>query len=212
MTTKQYSAIEKLTHGCAQLGIELSATQQQQLWTHLDLLEKWNRSVNLTAITDRDDMVTHHLLDSLSIMQFVRGQSLLDIGSGGGFPGLPLAIMRPDLSCTLLDSRQKRTEFLRNACVVLKLANVSVATERVESYQTAVKFDILVSRAFASLSDTLTMSEGLHRRGSRLLAMKGAMAKQEIALLDKNWQKRTTIEKLNVPFLEAKRNLLIVEL
>lgn len=199
----------RLEQGCAQLGISLSATQAERLRGHLALLAKWNRRLNVTAVK-HDDRVVRHLLDSLAIAPFVGG-SLLDIGSGGGFPGMPLAIVNPRLKVTLLDSHGRRIEFLRHVCAALGLDNVSVVRRRVEDYRPAEKFDTLAARAFASLGDTLNATAALHRPGGRLLAMKGRMPAQEIAHLDPPRQKRMTIKKLRVPFLSAERHLIIIE-
>ncbi len=174
---------DRLAPGCAQLGIVLSAAQHAQLRRHLQLLAKWNRGLNLTAIHKADDMVTRHVLDCLAIAPFVRGQALLDIGSGGGFPGLPLAIAKPELRVTLLDSRGKRVEFLRHVCADLGLSNAAVVHRRVEDYRPARKFDTLAARAFAPLADAVAACAGLHRRDGRLLAMKGKMPEAEIAAL-----------------------------
>ena len=207
---------EKLEQGCRQLGITLSAAQEAQLCGHLELLSKWNRRLNLTAIKSMDDMLVRHLLDCLAIAPFVRGRALLDIGSGGGFPGVPLAIVRPQLKVTLLDSRGKRIEFLRNISAALGLGNVTVVKQRVQDYRPAGKFDTLATRAFASLDHTLKATAGLHRSGCRLLAMKGGFPGPEIACLEPAVRERfidtLAIEKLNVPFLAAERHLIIIEL
>ena len=203
---------KKLKQGCARLGITLSAVQAEQLGAHLELLAKWNRRLNLTAITAPDEMLARHLLDSLAIAPFVRGDALLDVGSGGGFPGLPLAIVNPHLNVTLLDSRGKRTEFLGAVCAELKLANVRVVKRRVEDYRPAAKFDTLATRAFAPLARTLELTAALHRPGCRLLAMKGRCPAAEIARLAPNLAERCVVEKLNVPLLSAERRLIIIEL
>jgi 16S rRNA (guanine527-N7)-methyltransferase len=158
-----------------------------------------------------NDMIVQHLLDSLAIAPFVRGRSLLDIGSGGGFPGMPLAIVDPSLAVTLLDSRGKRIEFLRYACATLGIGNVQLARQRAEDCRPGVKFDTLATRAFASLADTLKLTAGLHQPGCRMLAMKGKIPDREIELLDPVFRDRVTIEKLNVPFLAAERHLIIIE-
>ena len=209
--TKQPDSNEKLEPGCEQLGLTLSADQHTRLRGHLALLAKWNRRLNLTAVKSHDDMVVRHVLDSLAIAPFVRGDSLLDIGSGGGFPGLPLAIVHPHWRVTLLDSRARRVAFLRQACAVLDLEQVSVVQERVENYRPAEKFDTLAARAFASLGDTLRATTALHRSGSRLLAMKGRMPTPEIARLEPPWRERMTVAKLCVPFLSAERHLIMIE-
>ena len=202
---------DKLEQGCERLGIALSADQSTRLRRHLALLAKWNRRLNLTSVKGMDDMVVRHLLDSLAIARFVRGQSLLDIGSGGGFPGMPLAVINPQLEVTLLDSRGKRIEFLRYACAALDLGGVSVVRGRVEDYRPAQKFDTLAVRAFASLGETLKATVALHRPGVRLLAMKGRLPVREMAALDDSWRERMTVEKLQVPFLAAERHLIIIE-
>lgn len=229
---KQHCDPDKLEQGCERLGIALSVDQGARLRRHLGLLAKWNRRLNLTSVNGMDDMVVRHLLDSLAIARFVRGRSLLDIGSGGGFPGMPLAIVNPRLKVTLLDSRGRRIEFLRYVRAALSLGNVSVARGRVEDYRPAEKsagsefsrspqgayqgryaqkFDTLAVRAFASLGDTLKATAALHRPGARLLAMKGRMPAREIACLDSRWRERMTVEKLHVPFLAAERHLIIIE-
>ena len=203
---------EKLERGCDLLGISLSTLQTERLRGHLELLAKWNRRLNLTAIKRADDMLVRHLLDSLAIARFAASGTLLDIGSGGGFPGVPLAIANPDLRVTLLDSRARRVEFLRYACAALGLGNVSVVKQRVEDYRPAEKFDTLATRAFASLGDTLQATAALHRPGARLLAMKGQAPLREMAHLDTGWRERVTVERLRVPFLAAERHLIIIEL
>ena len=202
---------DKLEQGCERLGIALSADQGARLRRHLALLAKWNRRLNLTSVKGMDDMVVRHLLDSLAIARFVRGQSLLDIGSGGGFPGMPLAVINPQLEVTLLDSRGKRVEFLRYACAALDLGGVSVVRGRVEDYRPAEKFDTLAVRAFASLGETLKATAALHRPGVRLLAMKGRLPVREMAALSDSWRERMIVEKLQVPFLAAERHLIIIE-
>ena len=206
---------DKLEQGCERLGIALSADQGARLRRHLALLAKWNRRLNLTSVKGMDDMVVRHLLDSLAIARFVRGHSLLDIGSGGGFPGMPLAVINPQLEVTLLDSRGKRIEFLRYACAALDLGGVSVVRGRVEDYRPAArpaqKFDTLAVRAFASLGETLKATAALHRPGVRLLAMKGRLPVREMAALSDSWRERMIVEKLQVPFLAAERHLIIIE-
>ena len=202
---------DKLEQGCERLGIALSADQGARLRRHLALLAKWNRRLNLTSVKGMDDMVVRHLLDSLAIARFVRGHSLLDIGSGGGFPGMPLAVINPQLEVTLLDSRGKRIEFLRYACAALDLGGVSVVRGRVEDYRPAQKFDTLAVRAFASLGETLKATAALHRPGVRLLAMKGRLPVREMAALSDSWRERMIVEKLQVPFLAAERHLIIIE-
>jgi len=202
-----------LQRGCAQLGVDLPATAARRLLAHLALLEQWNRRFNLTAVRDVDTMVARHLLDSLAVARFVRGDSLIDIGSGAGFPGLPLAVARPQLQVTLLDSRMRRVEFLRAVCAELQLGNVEVVRARVEDYRPARKFDTLTVRAFAPLARTLRLTVNLHRPGARLLAMKGRAPDAEIAAagVDAAAKSAITVHKLSVPFLRAERHVVIAE-
>ncbi|MGI9310826.1 MAG: 16S rRNA (guanine(527)-N(7))-methyltransferase RsmG [bacterium] len=192
------------------MGLALSDAQAQRMRAHLALLAKWNRKVNLTAVA-REDMVARHLLDCLAIAAFVRGRRLLDLGSGAGFPGIPLAIIAPHLEVTLIESRAKRAEFLRHAVDELALANVETVQQRAEAYRPARKFDTLAARAFASLGACVEVCARLHRPGGRLLAMKAKLPTREIAELTPAQQQRMTIEKLRVPFLAAQRRLIIIE-
>ncbi len=207
--------IEKLVKGCEQLGIFIDTDQQAKLLIHIKLLAKWNKSVNLTAICSIDDMISHHILDSLAINKYIAGNSFLDIGTGGGFPGLPLAIVNPELEVTLLDSRGKRIEFLRNAVSVIGLNNVSLSKSRIEDYRPQEKFGTLAARAFSSLGELVRLGEGNLTRGTRLLALKGRYPHQEIAALRAQWpeeeRNKLTVEKLDVPFMEAQRHLIIID-
>ena len=201
-----------LDQGCAQLGLDLSAEQHRQMIDHLVLLERWNRKLNLTAIVSAQQMVVQHLLDSLAIMPLISGPRILDIGSGGGFPGMPLAVAVPELSVTLLDSRGKRVEFLRHVAAHTKLKGVVTVKSRVEDFRPSEKFDTLVTRAFSSLQDMLQWTAALHSAGSRLVAMKGKAPTDEINQLPEEWRQRLEVVPLSVPFLDAERHAVIVEL
>ncbi len=202
---------EKLDEGCRQMNIQVSKAQRQQLLDHIDLVEKWNRRLNLTAITNRGDMVVHHVLDSLGVMPWIRGSRILDIGSGAGFPGIPLAIVDPDTELTLLDSRGKRIEFLRYACQSLELDNISLQKSRVEDYRPQQKFDTLAARAFSSLARLVELTGRCRSRGARLLAFKGKYPEGEIAELPAEVRTRVTVEKIDIPWLNAQRHIVIVE-
>ena len=144
---------QQLAEGMKALGIDLSADVQEKLLAYAAFLEKWNRTYSLTALRDPTLAVSHHLLDSLAIMPYVNASTLLDVGSGGGQPGIPLAIARPDLAVTLLDSNGKKTAFLQQAVIELELKNVRVVTARVEEFRPATLFAAITSRAFAELVD-----------------------------------------------------------
>jgi 16S rRNA (guanine527-N7)-methyltransferase len=149
-------ALPYLQMGLQQMQIELSAEQQQKLLDYVALLLKWNSTYNLTALRQEDQMLSHHVLDSLTLLPYLDGmQTLIDVGSGGGMPGIPTAICRPDIQITLLDSNSKKTSFLSQAVIELGLSNVKVITGRVEAAE-GITFDAITSRAFAELRDFVT--------------------------------------------------------
>ncbi|RXZ43661.1 16S rRNA (guanine(527)-N(7))-methyltransferase RsmG [Crenobacter cavernae] len=193
--------------GVAALGLTLSDAQLEQLGAYLNLLAKWNQTYNLTAVREQDRMVSYHLLDSLSLVPHLGGGTrLLDVGSGGGMPGIPAAIARPDLKVVLLDSNHKKTTFLRQAVIELKLTNVEVVTERVEAYQPEQKFDRLTSRAFAELSEFVKLTPHLLAENGQYVAMKGVYPYEEIAQLPASVRVAEVLP-LAVPGLDAERHL-----
>lgn len=198
-----------LAGGIQGLGLGLSPAQTVQLEAYLDLLDRWNRIHNLTAIRDRAQMVTLHLLDSLAVVPHLRGPRVLDVGSGGGLPGIPLAIARPEFDVTLLDANHKKAAFLNQAVAELRLANVRVAAERVESWDTAQRFDTIVSRAFADLGEFATLAGRLLADGGCLAAMKGVHPFDEIERLPGAYVVREVI-RLQVPGLGAERHLVVI--
>lgn len=200
---------EKLSNGLGQLGQSLSAGQQRLLLDYIALLQKWNRVYNLTAVREPESMLHQHLLDSLAVLPWVGTGRLIDVGTGGGLPGIPLAIARPDLHITLLDSNHKKTTFLRQACIELGLNNVTVACQRVDAYEPPVLFDMVISRAFSDLSEFLHLSARLCRPGGNLLAMKGIYPHDELARLPPEFS-RYEVVALSVPGLEAQRHLVII--
>jgi 16S rRNA (guanine527-N7)-methyltransferase len=201
------SALER---AAAALQVEIADEQVAALERYLDLLEKWNRVYNLTAIRDRARMVTHHLLDSLSILPHVRGPNVLDVGSGAGLPGIPIAIARPALRVTLLEANQKKSAFLTQAVGELRLANVTVVTERVESWHTATRFDAIVSRAFADLGEFVAAAGRLLAPRGVMAAMKGVHPYEEIERLPQGFRVREVM-RLAVPGIDAERHLVLVE-
>lgn len=192
--------------GLSALGLRLSASTQVQLLEFLSFLQKWNKTHNLTAITDVEQMVTHHLLDSLSLAPFVKGQHILDVGTGAGFPGIPLALTFPDKHFTLLDSRGKKTAFLLQAVATFKITNVTVVQARVEAYQAPRCFDVIVCRAFGTIADILEKTEHLICPEGEWLLMKGEYPEAELKGIDKPYQ----VKKLSVPGLSAERQVVIV--
>jgi 16S rRNA (guanine527-N7)-methyltransferase len=175
---------EQLASGLAALAIALDQEQQRRLLDYLALLDKWNHAYNLTAIRDPGEMVRRQLLDSLSILPLVRGQRVLDVGTGPGLPGIPLAIALPGVHFTLLDSNGKKTRFVQQAVLELGLKNVAVVQGRVEAFRPAAGFDTITARAFADLPRMLGLVGHLLADGGELLAMKGTIPHQEIAALE----------------------------
>ncbi len=210
MNRQQFNT-EKLDEGCTELGIELDSEQKEKIIIHLETLAKWNKTLNLTAITDMEQMIIQHALDSLAVYPFIKPGRLLDIGTGGGFPGLPLAILYPELEVTLLDTRGRRVEFLRNVCLKLGLRNVSLVNSRVEDYRPTQKFDTLTTRAFSSMSDMLKWTTALQHPGCRLAALKGKMPVEEIDSLLPDVQRSVRVERILVPFLRAQRHLILID-
>lgn len=200
--------IETIALGLRQLGLRLSAEQQARLLAYLKVLDKWNRVYSLTAIRDAEQAVSLHLLDSLAALppiEALRPQRLLDVGSGGGMPGLLFAIARPDWQLTLIDSNQKKTAFLRQAVVELKLNNVEVVTGRVEALA-GRQFDVITSRAFAELVDFVTLAGHLLAEQGRFAALKGVYPQAEIDRLPANWRVQA-VHPLKVPGVDAERHL-----
>ncbi len=199
-----------VSRGCHRLDPSLDDSAVERFTTLLRLLEKWNRVSNLTAVRDPLEMVNRHILDSLAVAPFLRGHSLLDVGTGAGLPGLPIAIARPGLEVTLLDSNAKKLRFVRQAVAELGLENVQVVQSRMQEYQPGRSFDMVISRAVASLGMLYRQSVHLLRPGGRMLFMKGAVPEQEMDALPED-HAELHIERLNVPGLAAERHLLWLE-
>lgn len=204
------SVQQQLSAGIAALGLALPDGAEAKLMAYLALLDKWNRVYNLTAVRDAERMVSHHLLDSLAAVPYFQAESILDVGSGGGLPGIPLAIARPELQVTLLDSIAKKTAFLLQAKAELGLANLNVVTSRVEDFRPETGFDVITSRAFSDLKEFVTLTRHLLKPGGKWLAMKGLYPHEEIAVLPAG-VKVSADHALRVPGLEASRHLIVLE-
>lgn len=199
----------QLAQGLQELGIDLPPASQEKLLAYAALLYKWNKTYNLTALREPALAVSHHLLDSLAVLPYVETGTLLDVGSGGGLPGIPLAIVRPELRVTLLDSNSKKTAFLRQAAIELGLPNLTVHCGRVEQFQPAAKFHAITSRAFSELADFVTLSRHLLDAGGHWLAMKGVLPEEEIARLPSGVVVEG-VHCLNVPGVEGERHLVVM--
>ena len=202
---------DELSRGAQQLAVEISANQQELLLAYLALLIKWNKAYNLTAVRDPDEMVSRHLLDSLSVVPHVAalGDHWLDVGSGGGMPGIPLAILFPDRRFTLLDSNGKKTRFLTQVKLDLKLANLEVIHSRVEAVQPERPFAGIISRAFSSLEDFANWTRHLGDGDTRWLAMKGVHPSDELVALPEDFRLEAE-HALAVPGCQGQRHLLIL--
>lgn len=193
------------------MDLALPVQSQGKLAAYLELIVKWNRVHNLTAVREPEQMVVLHLLDSLSVLPHLGGaKSLLDVGTGAGLPGIPLAIARPELEVTLLDSSHKKAAFLTQAKAELGLANVDVVCERVEQWKPGRVFNVVVSRAFSDLADFVSQAGHLVAPAGQMLAMKGVHPFDEIAKLPASHRVAGVVE-LSVPTLEAKRHLVFLK-
>jgi 16S rRNA (guanine527-N7)-methyltransferase len=207
---RQLAAQRKLlVDGVDRLGLSLSDTAVDTLLEYVALLDRWNQAYNLTAIRDRQQMITHHLLDSLAIAGFVKGPRVLDMGTGPGLPGIPLAIALPDISFVLLDSNGKKTRFLVQAKSALGLDNIEVVHSRVEAYQPGTEFDTITARAFATLETMLGRSRHLCAPGGRYLLMKGRMPQDELGAVPADFIVQQTVP-LQVPGVDGERHLIII--
>lgn len=200
----------RLDAGLAALGVAASDQQRRQLLGYVDLLARWNRAYNLTAVRDPLEMIPKHLLDSLAVLPWVRRAPVLDVGTGAGLPGLPLAIMRPDLAFTLLDGSGKKVRFVRQAVLELELCNVTPVQARMEAYRVAVKFATITARAVTSLDALCARCAALLAPGGVLLALKGRDPGPELDALAAAPPPRVdaaaaVVHQLRVPMLEAER-------
>lgn len=200
-----------LAEGIAEMKLDVSPAQQDKLMDYLALMNKWNSVYNLTSLRDPMQMVTHHLLDSLAaVPAFAGARNVLDVGAGGGLPGVVLAITRPDMKVSMIDTVHKKTAFLKQVKAELELANVTVHTMKVQDLQVNDKFDVITSRAFADLSDFLDWSGHLLADGGRFIALKGTAPAEEQERIPPEWR-ITGLQPLQVPRLGAERHLVFVE-
>lgn len=197
----------RLEQGLRAMDLELPDDQRDKLLALVSLLDRWNRAFNLTAVRDPAAMVERHLLDSLVVLPWLTDKDTLDVGTGPGLPGLVLAIVRPDQAFTLLDSNGKKTRFVRQAIMDLKIANAEVVQSRVEQYRNA--FPQVISRAFAALPEMLELTGHLVAPGGRLLAMKGALTDLEQAGIPAPWQ--ADHHPLTVPGIDEPRQLVVLQ-
>jgi 16S rRNA (guanine527-N7)-methyltransferase len=203
------STVDQLKRGLIALGLTLERDIQQRLLDYIALIEKWNRVYNLTAIREPEKMVSHHLLDSLAVVPHLHAKRLLDVGSGAGLPGIPLALAKPDTHVTLLDSNHKKVAFLNQAVMELKLKNAEICSERVESWQTQNRFDVIISRAFSDMDEFVRVTRHLLAPGGMFAAMKGLHPYEEIDKLPPGCKVQQVLP-LAVPGVEGARHLVLI--
>ena len=195
-----------LLDGARALALDLDEAQIAKLVAHLDLLDDWNTRMNLTAIRDRPSQLTKHLLDSLTVLPYLQGERIADVGSGAGFPGIPLAIVEPHRHFSLIESTGKKCRFLEHVRDALELKNVEVVQSRAESYKPEVRFDTVLARAVGPIADLVKVAGPLVVGGGRLLAMKGRYPQDELAARLNGW-KVASVHPLTVPGLGEERHL-----
>ena len=195
----------RLAAGLAVMGIPALPEQRAMLLAFLALMQKWNRTYNLTAIRDPSTAVDLHLLDSLTVWPYLHGHRVLDVGTGAGLPGVPLALMSPERAFALLDSNAKKTRFVQQAVIELGLKNVDVVTARVEQYRPASGFDTVLARAYAGLQDILADTAGLLAPHGKLLAQKGQVPAEEIESIKHH---TVRVHRLAIPRVKAERHLI----
>jgi len=202
-----FSAQSLLELGAEELGLQLTEVKTSQLCKYLQLLKKWNGAYNLTAVQDERQMVQLHLLDSMTILPYLRGQKFIDVGAGAGLPGIVLAICQPEWNLTLLDSNGKKTRFMEQVKAELGIANIQIVQSRAQDYQLSQKFDGVISRAFASLKDMTDNAAHLVADNGRFWAMKGQYPQQEIEELHSKYRLENC-QPLRIPETIAERHLI----
>lgn len=199
----------KLDELISQTTLTVNEVQRCQLVGYVQLLHKWNKAYNLTSVRDPMDMLVKHILDSIVVSPFLNGERLIDVGTGPGLPGIPLAIMNPEKSFYLLDSLGKRIRFIKQVVHELNIKNVTAVQSRVEEFQPKEKFDTVLSRAFASMTDMVEWCHHLPCENGQFLALKGQLPEDEIAQLP-DWCNVIGVKALKVPELEGERHLVIL--
>lgn len=202
-------AAARLRSGVQALGIDLAPETEARLLSYLETLARWNRVFNLTAVRDPEEMVARHILDSLAILPHLPAGPLLDVGSGAGLPGIPIALLQPTRPVTLLDRSHKRVDFLTEVVARFALANVTLACERAEDHAPPVPYAVITARAYASLGDIVLAAGRLLAEGGVIAAMKGALPTEELAAVASPYAVRA-VHALEVPGLSAKRHLVVL--
>ncbi|MEF1216931.1 16S rRNA (guanine(527)-N(7))-methyltransferase RsmG [Photobacterium damselae] len=200
---------QRLAQLISQTDLQVTEQQLGQLVGYVELLNKWNKAYNLTSVRDPNEMLVKHIMDSIVVSEYLKGDHYIDVGTGPGLPGIPLAIMCPEKSFTLLDSLGKRIRFIRQVIFELKITNVTPVQSRVEEFQPEEGFDGVLSRAFASMTDMVTWCHHLPKANGNFLALKGQFSEQEVAELP-DWCTVNEVNSLRVPELDGERHLVVL--
>lgn len=198
----------ELVRGTHAMGITLNDAQQELLLDYVDVLFKWNNAYNLTAVREKTQMISRHILDSLSIVNFINGKNILDVGSGAGLPGIVLAIYFPDKHITLVDSNGKKTRFLQTVKQTLTLDNITVIQTRVENMGAPMHFDCITSRAFAEFGKMIHLTAHLLEPKGQMVAMKGQVLPEELSAIDKHY--KVHVHPVMVPACDAARHVVVI--
>ena len=202
--------INLLDQGLSQLGLDFDKNTRSRLLQFVELLQKWNRTYNLTAIKQPEEMITKHILDSLAVLPYVNGPRILDVGTGPGIPGIPLALAMPEHSFVLLDSNNKKTRFITQAITELGIDNVQVVTARIENYEPEIVFNTVIARAYTSLENLIQSSGHCCTNSAQILAMKGLYPATELQHIPESYSLNRVIE-LQVPGLDVQRHLVVIQ-
>lgn len=199
----------RLVSGSEAIGLDLSPLQIDRLLAYLNLLIRWNKTYNLTSVREPEDMLSRHLFDCMGVQKFLYGDYILDVGTGAGLPGMVLAILNENKKFALLDSNGKKSRFLTQVCIELKLDNVEVLNMRIEDLWAENSFDIIISRAFASLEDSMKSCGHLLNKQSRFMAMKAQITSDELTSLPDDFAVES-VESLKIPGLSESRTLVVL--
>jgi len=197
--------LQQLQQGCKALALDVSEERQVKLVAYVELIAKWNKAFNLTSVREPGEMISRHILDSLAILPYLEGDSLLDVGTGAGLPGIPVAILKPEMAVTLLDSNSKKTRFLQQAKAELKLENITVVHSRVEQADLP-KFDLVTARAFSTIDDIIDLAGRHCDDAGCLVLMKGLYPEEELQAVTNGFSLQD-IQSLDVPGCEGQRHL-----